>query len=251
MILKTRTPVYLAIGLIMLAGLACGCALSEPSSEHLMMRTTPVDRETPPGAPDTAVLADIINTVTFANSYYLVTEAYEQRLVERFVDAPSREGAPSEIDPVGLWSMAPGVSVDLSDRFALGLGGIGGDINATWHMAGPYFVTASHAPAFTKNTEVILQRRMLHPRVHNGWGMSLGAYWQRTQQRLGDYLFGQGITFRQYSTGGRIYLRTPPLSPPQAARGRLHVGLISRIGLETEFNTMLVSFGVRLTGHIP
>lgn len=250
MILDKRPPVYLTITLIMVAGLASGCALSEPSSEHLMMRTDPVDRsETPPGPPGSVRLADVLDTITFAHSYYLVTTAYEQRVVERFIDDPSREGAPTSINPLGLWSMAPGVSVDLSDRFALGLGGIGGDINATWRMAGPYFITASHAPAITKNTEVILQRRMLHPRTHGGWGVGLGAYWQQTQQRLGEYLLGEGTSFTQRSVGGRLYVRTPPFG--ESAVSTVHVGIITRIGVETEFNTAFASVGARLTLHTP
>ncbi len=256
MILDKCPPVYLTITLIMWAGLAGGCALSEPSSEHLMMRTAPVDRdETPPGPPGSVRLADVIDTITFANSYYLITEAYERRLVERFVDDPSREGAPTEVNPLGLWSMAPGVSVDLSDRFALGLGGIGGDINATLRVAGPYFVTGLHAPAFTRNSEIIVQRRLLHPRVHNGWGVGLGAYWRQTQQRLGEYLVSEGTSFKQRSAGGRLYVRTPALDKMTSADERVvstaHIAFITRIGVETEFNTTFVSVGARLTLHTP
>lgn len=94
------------------------------------------------------------------------------------------------------------------------------------------------------------QRRLLHPSADHGWGMSLGTYWQRLRLQLGEYVGdADAASFRQRTAGGRLFVRTPALS--RGENSQLHVTLISRVGVETEFNTMVVGIGARLTVHVP
>ncbi len=227
-----------------------GCALSEPTSEQLMMRTAPVN----PEERNTAVrpsFRDIVDNIDLLNTHYIVSERYERQVVQDVFGANAEaDGKPTSLNPLGQWSGGLGLSADIDDRFALGIGGILGDVNATVRVAGPYFFTASHTPVYTKNFEFIAQRRLLHPSPQNGWGLSLGAYWQRLRQQLGAYLDDPDAeSVRQHTVGGRLFVRTPALD--DTTKSTLHITLISRVGMETEFNTLVVAVGARFTIHVP
>lgn len=237
----------LCLGLGLVLG---GCALSEPTSEQLMMRTAsvnPDERRASPRPP----LREIVDNVEILNTHYVTSSRYERHVVQQVFGAEaSDEGTPDAFNPLGLWSGGVGLAADVSDRLSLGIGGVLGDLNATVRVAGPYFFTASHTPLITKNYEFIAQRRLLHPSADHGWGVSLGAYWQRLRLQLGEYVGDANAeSFQQRTAGGRLFVRTPVIS--RGENSQLHVTLISRVGVETEFNTMVVGVGARLTVHVP
>lgn len=245
-----RRWVACVFGCILGCILLGGCALSEPTSEQLMMRTAPVNPDER-SAEVRPSFRDVVDNVDLLNTHYIVSERYEQQVVQRvFGPTAEADGRPTSFNPLGMWSGGLGLSADISDRFALGIGGILGDVNATVRVAGPYFLTASHTPVYTKNFEFIAQRRLLHPSTAGGWGLSAGAYWQRLRQQLGEYVDApHAESVRQHTVGGRLFLRTPALDDNR--QSALHITFISRVGMETEFNTLVVGVGARFTIHVP
>lgn len=227
-----------------------GCALSEPTSEQLMMRTAPVNPEER-SIEVRPSFRDVVDNVDLLNTHYFVSDRYERRVVQKVFGAPAEaDETPPSLNPLGQWSGGLGLSADIDDRFALGIGGILGDVNATVRVAGPYFLTASHTPIYTKNFEFIAQRRLLYPSTESGWGLSLGAYWQRLRQQLGEYFDDPDAeSVRQHAVGGRLFVRTPALD--DNTKSALHITLISRVGMETEFNTLVITVGARFTIHVP